>query len=195
MVCYFQDITDRRRAEQNANLLASIIESSDDAIVSKNLDGIIMSWNRGAERLFGYTAAEAVGQSMSIIIPPDRLEEEPKNSRSGLRRGEQVDHFETIRVRKDGSKLNVSLTISPVRAADGMIVGASKVARDVTERVRHREALQEVNLALQRANADLQQFAYSASHDLQEPLRMIAIYSELLQEEFAGKLGAREMST
>jgi PAS domain S-box-containing protein len=189
VVCYFQDITDRRRAEQNANLLASIIESSDDAIVSKNLDGIIMSWNRGAERLFGYTAAEAVGQFMSIIIPPDRLEEEPRILER-LRRGEQVDHFETIRVRKDGSTLNVSLTISPVKGADGLIVGASKVARDVTERVRHREALQDANLALQRANSDLQQFAYSASHDLQEPLRMIAIYSELLQEEFAGKLGA-----
>ena len=188
VVCYFQDITDRRRAEQNASLLASIVESSEDAIVSKNLDGIIMSWNRGAERLFGYAAAEAVGQSIAIIIPPDRLEEEPRILER-LRRGERVEHFETIRMRKDGSHLNVSLTISPVKAADGRIVGASKVARDVTERVHYQEALQDANLALQRANADLQQFAYSASHDLQEPLRMVAIYGELLQEEFGGKLG------
>ncbi len=188
VVCYFQDITDRRRAEQNANLLASIVESSEDAIVSKNLDGIIMSWNQGAERLFGYTAAEAVGQSIAIIIPPDRRDEEPKIL-GRLRRGERVEHFETIRLRKDGSQLNVSLTISPVRAANGRIVGASKVARDVTERVRYQQALQEANVALERANADLQHFAYSASHDLQEPLRMVAIYGELLQEEFAGKLG------
>ena len=114
VVCYFRDIGDRKRAEQNANLLASIVESSDDAIVSKNLDGIIMSWNQGAERIFGYTAEEAVGQSILMLIPPDRLEEEPKILER-LKRGERVEHFETIRVRKDGSYLNVSLTISPVR--------------------------------------------------------------------------------
>ena len=115
VVCYFRDIGDRRRAEQNANLLASIVESSEDAIVSKNLDGIIMSWNRGAERIFGYTAAEAVGQSILMLIPPDRLEEEPKILEQ-LKRGERVEHFETVRVRKDGSQLNVSLTVSPVKA-------------------------------------------------------------------------------
>ncbi len=188
VVCYFRDISDRKRAEQNSNLLASIVESSEDAIVSKNLDGIIMSWNQGAERLFGYTAAEVVGKSIAILIPPDRLEEEPKILER-LKRGERVEHFETLRVRKDGSHLNVSLTISPVRAADGRIVGASKVARDVTDKVRQAEALQEANAALKRANADLQQFAYSASHDLQEPLRMVAIYSELLQKRFGGQLG------
>jgi PAS domain S-box-containing protein len=188
VVCYFEDIGDRNRAVQSANLLASIVESSDDAIVSKNLDGIIMSWNRGAERLFGYTASEAVGQSIAIVIPPDRLEEEPKILER-LRRGERVEHFETIRKRKDGSHLNVSLTISPVRAAGGRIVGASKVARDITEIVRNRKALQEANAALQRANSDLQHFAYSASHDLQEPLRMVALYSELIKEEFGSQLG------
>jgi PAS domain S-box-containing protein len=188
VVCYFQDVSDRTRAEMNANLLASIVESSEDAIVSKDLNGIIRSWNRGAERVFGYTAAEVVGKSIAILIPPDRLEEEPKILER-LKRGERVEHFETIRVRKDGSLLNVSLTISPVKAADGRIVGASKVARDVTEKFLQGEAFRDANAALQRANADLQQFAYSASHDLQEPLRMVAIYSELLQEEFGGKLG------
>jgi PAS domain S-box-containing protein len=188
VVCYFRDIGDRRRAEQNANLLASIVESSEDAIVSKNLDGIIMSWNQGAERIFGYTAEEAVGQSILMLIPPDRLEEEPKILEQ-LKRGERVEHFETVRVRKDGSYRNVSLTVSPVRTSDGRIAGASKIARDVTEKVRQEQALQQANTALSRANADLQLFAYSASHDLQEPLRMVAIYSQLLQKRFGGKLG------
>jgi len=182
------DISDRSHAELNANLLAAIVESSDDAIVSKNLDGIIMSWNRGAARLFGYTAAEAIGQSIALIIPPDRLEEEPKILER-LKRGERVEHFETIRITKDGSRLNISLTISPVRDAHGRIVGASKVARDVTPRVRQQEALQAANAALERANADLQYFAYSASHDLQEPLRAVGVYAELLQRRFGNQLG------
>jgi PAS domain S-box-containing protein len=177
-----------RRAEQNASLLAAIVESSDDAIVSKDLNGIIMSWNQGAERLFGYTAAEAVGRSITMLIPPERIEEEDRIL-AQIRRGQRVDHFETIRVRKDGSHFDVSLTISPVKDAHGRIVGASKVARDITERVRQEQALQEANTALKQANADLQQFAYSASHDLQEPLRMVRAYSELLQRRFGGQLG------
>jgi PAS domain S-box-containing protein len=181
VVCYFRDIGDRKRAEQNANLLASIVESSDDAIISKDLNGVITSWNSGAERLFGYTAEEAIGKSITMLIPSERLDEEPRILAS-LRRGEWVDHFETIRVRKDGSPLNISLTISPVKDNDGTIVGASKIARDITERVRQEAALKE-------ANADLQQFAYSASHDLQEPVRMVRAYSELLQQEFGDQLG------
>ena len=188
IVCYFRDVSERKRAEHNANLLASIVESSDDAIISKNLDGIITSWNGGAERLFGYTAAEAIGRSITILIPSDRLDEE-REIIERLKRGERVDHFETIRVRKDGATLNISLTISPVKDAQGRVVGASKVARDITERLRHEAALKEANAALTRANDDLQQFAYSASHDLQEPLRMVASYSELLQRRFGDKLG------
>ncbi len=188
VVCYFRDISERKRAQENANLLASIVESSDDAIVSKDLNGRIVSWNQGAERLFGYSAAEAVGESIALLIPPERLDEEPKILER-LKRGERVDHFETVRMRKDGTRLNVSLTVSPVKDADGRVVGASKIARDVTERMRQEQALQQANRALQRANADLQQFAYSASHDLQEPLRMVAAYSELLKRRFGGKLG------
>jgi len=188
IVCYFRDIGDRIRAEQYANLLASIVESSDDAIISKNLDGTIMSWNAAAERLFGYTASETVGQSITMLIPPERLDEEPAII-DRLKRGDRVDHFETIRVRKDGSRVNVSLTISPIRDGTGRIIGASKVARDIGERVRHERELQEANKALQQANADLQQFVYSASHDLQEPLRMVKVYSELLQHRFAEQLG------
>jgi PAS domain S-box-containing protein len=170
-----------------ADLLAAIVDSCDDAIISKDLNGIITSWNQGAYRLFGYTAEEAIGQSILMLIPPDRQQEEPRIL-AQLRRGERIDHYETIRVRKDGSPLNVSLTISPVKDAGGRIVGASKVARDITERVRHEQAMQEANAALKRANEDLQQFAYSASHDLQEPLRMISAYSELLRRKFGGQL-------
>ncbi len=188
VVCYFRDISERRSAELTANLLASIVESSDDAIVSKDLDGVIMSWNRGAERLFGYSAAEAIGQSIALIIPPDRIEEEPRILER-LKRGERVEHFETIRVGKNGARLNISLTVSPIRDSTGRIIGASKVARDISDRVRQDEALRAANSALNRANADLQQFAFSASHDLQEPLRTVAIFSELLQKTFGDKVG------
>ena len=120
--------------------LASIVESSDDAIVSKNLDGIITSWNRGAERIFGYTAEEAVGQPITILIPHDRQDEE-RAILTRVRRGERIDHFETIRQRKHGSLIVVSLTVSPVKNAEGKIVGASKIARDITEEKRAQEQI------------------------------------------------------
>lgn len=168
--------------------MSAIVESSDDAIVSKDLSGIIQSWNSGAERLFGYTAEEVIGKPITIIIPAERLTEEPEIL-SRLQRGERVEHFETIRRRKDGTRLNISLTISPVKDAHGTIVGASKVARDITGRVRQEQALKAANTALTRSNQDLEHFAYSASHDLQEPLRMVSMYGEMLQEKFGGKLG------
>jgi PAS domain S-box-containing protein len=179
------DVHERKQESQASALLSAIVDSSDDAIVSKDLNGIIMSWNKAAERLFGYTAEEAIGQPITIIIPADRLDEEPKILQR-LRRGERVDHFETIRVPKNGSPLNISLTISPVRDAGGRIIGASKIARDITDRVRREEALR-------RANADLQQFGYSVSHDLQEPLRTVVAYTELLQRKFGGVLGTAGM--
>jgi PAS domain S-box-containing protein len=188
LVCYFRDIGERKRAEQVANRLAAIVESSEDAIVSKTLDGIIRSWNQGAERLFDYTADEAIGQSITIIIPPDRLDEEAAILER-LNEGERVEPFETIRSRKDGTRVNVSLTISPLRDEGGRVVGASKIARDITDRVRQEQDLQAANAALQLANEDLQQFAYSASHDLQEPLRSVAIYCQMLREEYSATLG------
>ena len=115
--------------------LAAIVESSDDAIISKNLDGIIMSWNRGAERIFGYLAEEAIGKPVTILIPPDRHDEEP-SILARLRRGERIDHYETVRMRKDGSLIDISLTVSPVRDEDGKIIGASKIGRDISERKR-----------------------------------------------------------
>jgi PAS domain S-box-containing protein len=141
------DITERKQieaalaeSEQRSRWLASIVESSDDAIVSKNLDGIITSWNRGAERIFGYTAEEAVGQPITIVIPQDRQDEE-RAILTRIRRGERIEHFETIRQRKHGSLIVVSLTVSPVKNAEGKIVGASKSARDITEQKRSQEQI------------------------------------------------------
>jgi PAS domain S-box-containing protein len=142
-----RDITDRKQIEnvlgeieQRLRWLASIVESSDDAIVSKNLDGIVTSWNRGAERIFGHTAVEAIGQPITIVIPEDRQDEE-RDILTRIRRGERIDHFETVRQRKDGSLIVVSLTVSPVKNAHGKIVGASKIARDITEQKRARERI------------------------------------------------------
>jgi PAS domain S-box-containing protein len=126
--------------ERAALLLGAIIDSSEDAIISKDLNGVVTSWNKGAERLFGYTAAEMIGQPITILIPMDRQEEEPKIL-SRLRRGERVDHFQTVRKRKDGELLDLSLTISPIKDIHGNIVGASKIARDITRQKRADEAL------------------------------------------------------
>ncbi len=302
------EMTSRQHADRTAPLLSAIVDSSDDAIISKDLNGVVMSWNKSAERLFGYTAQEAIGCTIaSLIIPDDRQDEEP-DILARLRRGERVDHFETVRHRKDGSLIDISLTISPVKNAQGVIIGASKIARDITESKRIRSALIEsearfrqladtmpqmvwtagpdgrvdyynerwyeftgfsrvfseaatwesilhpddlqrvreswsaavhsgepynveyrffdrqercwrwfvaravpvrdvrgrivkwfgtctdidqqkrIEDELRRANEDLKQFAFSASHDLQEPLRSIKIYSELLSKRYAHKL-------
>jgi PAS domain S-box-containing protein len=130
---YLREITERLRVERAARQLAAIVESSEDAIVSKDLDGVIATWNQGAERLFGYKAEEVIGWPITVLIPPDRLSEEPEIL-ARIRRGERVEHFETVRRRKDGSLVDISLTISPVRDEQGRIVGASKIARDITDR-------------------------------------------------------------
>jgi PAS domain S-box-containing protein len=183
-----RDISDIRKIPELQERLAAIVESSDDAMLSKDLNGIIRSWNRGAERLFGYTSAETIGKHISMLAAPDVIDEFP-NILARIRRGEKVDHYETRRKAKDGRILTVSLTVSPIRDASGAIIGASKVARDITEQKLHEQVLQTANDALTRANEDLQQFVYSASHDLQEPLRMVSIYCELLKQKFTGKLG------
>ncbi len=142
-----RDVTQRmeieaalRESEQRLQVLASIVESSDDAIVSKDLDGVIMSWNQGAERIFGFSAEEAIGQSITIVIPQDRQDEE-REILTRIRHGERIDHYETVRQRKNGSLIVVSLTVSPVKNAEGVIVGASKIARDITERKRSQEQI------------------------------------------------------
>ena len=131
-------ISDRERAAEYADRLASIVEFSDDAIISKDLNGVINSWNAGAERLFGYTAEETIGQPIYILIPPERHNEEP-GILERIRRGERIDHYETIRRRKDGGLIDISLTVSPLKNASGKIIGASKIARDISERKREEE--------------------------------------------------------
>lgn len=186
--CVTLDLTEQKRATEIQQRLSAIVESSDDAIISKDMNGIIRSWNRGAERIFGYTPEEIIGRHISTLAVPERVDEIP-DILARLAQGERVDHYQTKRQTKDGKVLTISLTVSPIRNAEGTIVGASKVARDITEREVHERALEQANAVLRQANADLQQFAYSASHDLQEPLRMVSTYSELLKREYGSKLG------
>ncbi|HEX4946826.1 MAG TPA: PAS domain S-box protein [Blastocatellia bacterium] len=149
-VLVFRDVTERKQTESALARLAAIIESSDDAIVSKDLNGIITSWNKGAETLFGYTAEEVIGKPITILIPPERADEEQQVLRS-IRRGEKLDHYETVRQRKDGSPVEISLTISPLRDSTGKIIGASKIARDITPRKRAEEARQKLEYIFNHA--------------------------------------------
>ena len=142
--------------------MAAIVESSEDAIISKTLGGVIRSWNGGAERLFGYTAREAVGQSITLIIPPERHDEE-HGILARLRRGERIEHFETVRVAKDGRRIDISLTVSPVLDHDGRVIGASKVAHDITER-------KQVDAALREADRRKDEFLALLAHELRNPL-------------------------
>jgi len=170
-------------APENADVvlsrLAAIVDSSDDAIISKTLDGVITSWNPAAERMFGYSASEAIGRHIVLIIPAERRGEEAMVL-ARLRRGERVDHFETVRQTKDGRLIDISLTVSPVRAADGTIVGASKIARDVTDRKRSDEERTRLLREAQEANRAKDDFLAMFGHELRNPLAAVASAADVI---------------
>jgi len=184
-----RDITARKAAEEKNALLAAVVASSDDAIVSKTLEGLITTWNLGAERLFGYSAEEAIGQHITFIIPPEKLEEE-SHIIERLSEGEQVQHFETQRLHKNGKHIPISLTVSPVRDMAGRIIGASKILRDITAQKHAEEKLLLYTNALERSNQELDDFAYIASHDLKEPLRGLFNNAKFLEQDYSHKLDA-----
>jgi PAS domain S-box-containing protein len=175
VVLVFRDITERRRAQKAQATLAAIIESSDDAIVSKDLEGRITSWNAGAERLFGYREEEVIGHPITLIIPPEHINEEAAILRT-IRDGKRVEHFETVRLRKDGVPINISLSVSPVKDASGVIVGASKIARDITERKRIEQQLRE-------ADRHKDNFLAILAHELRNPLGPIRNAVKILEME------------
>ena len=199
-VLVFRDVSGVRAGEDFRSRLAAIVQSSDDAIVAKDLNGRITSWNPGATRLFGYSADEAIGRPISMIIPPERLSEESVILEK-LRRGERIDHFETVRIAKDRHEVEVSLTISPILDAEGRVIGASKIARDISERKKmdrelteardrlkkHAEELErtvaERTSELNAAYRELEAFTYSVAHDLRAPLRRMQGFLTGLRDE------------
>jgi len=183
----FREITERKQEQEAKAHLAAIVESSDDAIISKDLNGIITSWNRAAERLFGYTAQEAIGQPITMLMQPERFNEEP-GIMERIRRGESIEHYETVRRRKDGTLLQISLTVSPITDAKGRIVGASKIARDITERkqaeVEREQLLASERHALERAEFEARmkdEFLAILSHELRTPLNAIFGWANILR--------------
>ena len=173
-----RDLSAQRRAERDILRLAAIVDSSEDAIISKDLNGIVQTWNKAAERMFGYTAEEMIGRSITTIIPKERLGEED-TVLSRIRAGLPVVHFETVRQRKDGSPVDISLSVSPIRTASGVVIGASKIARDVT-------ATRQLARAAEEANRVKDEFLATLSHELRTPLNAVLGYTRMLR---SGNLG------
>ena len=194
-----RDITDRTEAEETRARLAAIVESSQDAILSRDLDGWILSWNAGAERLLGYAAADAIGRDLAMV-PPERQRELTEN-RQLLLQGKLVSNYQTVRVARDGRRIDVSLSGSPIKDGSGNVIGMASILRDITELKQAEQALQKAHdelekrvaertAELSRINAELEKFAYVASHDLQEPLRTVINFSDMLNRRYQDRLDA-----
>jgi PAS domain S-box-containing protein len=181
-----RDVTERRAAEEQRALLAALVDASDDAIIGKTAQGVVTSWNRGAERLFGYDAREMVGRPIALLIPPGR-EHEEQAILEGVARGE-TQRFDTVRRRRDGIDVDVSVTSSPLRDAAGTVVGVAKVARDITDRKRAEVALAKAKEVAEGASRELEAFSYSVAHDLRAPLRGMNGFAQVLLDRYKDAL-------
>ncbi|MGN6553758.1 MAG: PAS domain S-box protein [Verrucomicrobiota bacterium] len=203
-----RDITEQKRASSLRQHFTALVESSDDAILSKDLNGIIQTWNKGAETIFGYTADEVIGKPVTILMPEGLQNEEPRILER-IRNGERIHHYETVRRHKNGTLINISLTVSPIKDSSGKVVGASKIARDITatkrveaDLLQAQQELKKINaeleeriqartLSLNEAVAQMKEFSYTVSHDLRGPVRAMHGYAMAVIEDFGDRLDAR----